>query len=246
MKRSVRSLALAIAFALAMPARAAVPAPPPWLSWQADARLRYEHVQDDAFLRDANATTLRLRIGMAAQISWNVDAFAEAEGTASLDEAYNSSANGKAALPVVADPEAAEINQARLRWKTDEASVTAGRQRLAFDNQRWIGNVAWRQNEQTFDAVSTEWKPAPSIDVRYAWLGRVHRVNSDRALDPLARERALDTHALNVGISHGRDRFNAYAYLHEDEVQASASTRTFGARWGADRTRDGSGWGMTL
>lgn len=246
MKCPLCALPLAIAAVLALPAHAAETGPASPLSWKANARLRHEHVSDDAFVRSADATTLRLRLGLGAKLAKHVDAFVEAEGTAVLDDSYNSTANGKTALPAVADPEAAEINQAWLRWTHDAANVAAGRQRVAFDNHRWIGNSGWRQNEQTFDAVSAEWRPVPAVVVRHAWLDRVHRVNTDQAIDPLARERALDTHALNVGVERGRDRFTAYAYLHEDEDVASASSMTWGARWATDRVRDGAGWGMAL
>lgn len=246
MKLQASALPLAIALLPAMPAHAAERASGPALSWQANARLRYEHVDDAAFVRNADATTLRLRVGLAATLGPGFDALVEGEGTAAIDGHYDSTANGKSALPVVADPEAAEINQAWLRWKAGDASVTAGRQRITFDNQRWIGNSGWRQNEQTFDAVSAEWRPRSTITVRYAWLDRVHRVNTDRARDPFARERSLGSHLLNVGLTRGRDRFGLYAYAHDDEDVATASSLTYGARWTADRTVDGTGWGMTL
>jgi hypothetical protein len=33
---------------------------------------------------------------------------------------------------------------------------------LLFDNQRWIGNSGWRQNEQTFDASRSTWDCEPA------------------------------------------------------------------------------------
>ena len=38
------------------------------------------------------------------------------------------------------DPEVVELNQAWLLWRGTCKEVTAGRQRVEFDNHRWIGN----------------------------------------------------------------------------------------------------------
>ena len=55
---------------------------------------------------------------------------------------------------VVADPEGAEVNQYGLRYDgVPGLAATLGRSKLILDNARWVGNVGWRQNEQTFDAV---------------------------------------------------------------------------------------------
>src|SRR5690606_13404246 len=117
--------------------------------------LRYEHVDDRAFAADADAATLRLRAGMrlATGSGWN--GLLEAEGVAASGD-YNSGANGRGSLPQILDPRGIELNQAWLGWKGARGAVALGRQRLLFDNQRWVGNVGWRQNEQTFDALAFE------------------------------------------------------------------------------------------
>ena len=49
------------------------------------------------------------------------------------------------------------------------AQAHAARQRLQLDNQRFIGNVGWRQNEQTFDALRGQAKAGPfALDLAYA------------------------------------------------------------------------------
>ena len=245
MKRPVWSLSLVIASALAMPVHAADAAPPSWLSWQANARLRYEHVEDDAFARDADATTLRVRAGLRFRIDDHFSALLEGEGIASTGEDYNSGANGRVAWPAISDAEGAELNQAWIGWKGARVSATLGRQRLLFDNQRWIGNVGWRQNEQTFDALAVDWSIAKDWSARYAWLDRVHRVNGDQARDRLARERDLDTHLLELTWKHGAQALSAYAWLHEDQDVAAASTRTLGLRSLTSFVRDGRGFALT-
>ncbi|HVR82093.1 MAG TPA: alginate export family protein [Luteimonas sp.] len=233
-------LMLAFAITLAGPACAADRWQPEW-----NLRARNELVDDAGFDRDANATTLRLRAGLHGRFGDHWEALLEGEGVASAG-AFNDGSNGRVDYPAVIDSEGIELNQAWVRWQATRASATLGRQRLQLDNQRWIGNSGWRQNEQTFDALAAQWQLQPSLVARYAWLDRVHRVNGDDALDPLARERSLDTHLLNVAWKQGAQQLTGYAYLHEDRDVAAASTATLGLRWTGARLRNGDGWGWTL
>jgi hypothetical protein len=245
--RRHKLLSATIAAMIAIPSivYAAQPAPAP-LQFEWNARLRHEVVDDDAFARSANATTLRLRAGLHLHFGAGFSALVEAEGIASADDAYNSGANGRTIYPAITDPKGIELNQAWLGWKGDHVGATLGRQRLLFDNQRWIGNVGWRQNEQTFDAIAGDWQLTPALTARYAWLDRVHRVNGENALDPLARERDLSTHLFNLAWKQGAQQWVGYAYLHDDRDVARASTATFGVRWTGTHLHEGNGWGWTL
>ena len=218
--------------------------PPVDLEW--NLRLRAEHVDDDAFARDADSSTLRLRAGVRFRFGAGFGALVEGEGIAAAGAGYNSSANGRISYPLIADAEGAELNQAWLGFRNGRLQATAGRQRLLFGNQRWIGNVGWRQNEQTFDAISFDAALRPALVTRYAWLDRVHRVNGDDAIDPRARERALDSHLLELAWKRGAHQVAGYAWLHEDEDVATASTATYGIRSTTSKLQDGKGWGLSL
>lgn len=214
------------------------------LEW--DLRARHEQVDDSGFDDKAQASTLRVRAGLRAAFGPGLTAFAEGEGVAAANDHYNSGANGRTGYPGVLDPTGAELNQAWLGWKGGKAGATLGRQRIVLDNQRWVGNVGWRQNEQTFDALALQWRPAASVTLGYHWLDKVHRVAGDDALNRLARERDLDTHLLNAAWKGGAQQVAGYAYLHDDRDVASASTATYGVRWTGSRMRDGRGPGWTL
>jgi hypothetical protein len=240
-----------LVFSPAVVIAATDPEPTPALAdkaWQFEwnARLRQETVDDDAFALGADATTLRVLAGLRLHWADGFSALLEGEGIASEGDRYNSGANGRTTRPAITDAEGVELNQAFVAWKGTHAGATLGRQRLQFDNQRWIGNSGWRQNEQTFDALSADWHITPALVLRSAWLQRVHRVNGDEALDPLARERSLSTQVFNLGWTHGAQQLVGYAYLHDDRDVATASTETFGARWTGARLHDGSGFGWTL
>lgn len=218
-------LLLPVSLILSVPAAAAD------LHFDWNLRLRHESVDDAAFSRDANADTARLRAAIRGGLGKGWSFLLEGEGIASAGNNYNSGANGRTTRPGITDPSGAELNQAWISWRGQRFGATAGRQRLAWDNQRWLGNSGWRQNEQTFDALSLDAKLSENITLRYVWLDRVHRVSGDQARDPLARERDLDSHWFNASWKHGKQQWTGYAYLHHDQDVAAASTATYGLRW---------------
>jgi Alginate export len=232
-----------LVFALAAVGTPLHAAEPLSLEW--DLRARHEHVGDDAFAPSADATTLRLRLGLRGEFGGGWSALLEGEGIANAGDGYNSGANGRTAFPAVTDPTGAELNQAWIRWKTQRFGAILGRQQLIFDNQRWIGNVGWRQNEQTFDALGVDFKPGDAWTLRYAWLDKVHRISGDDARDPPAREHDLSTHLLNGAYRRGTQQWTGYVWLHDDRDVATASTATYGLRWAGTRPQGGLTWGWS-
>jgi hypothetical protein len=137
-----------------------------------DARLRYEAVHQGSL--EADAVTLRLRAGAEAKLG-PFSVLAEGEGTAAAVNDYNAfpftitDRQRRPQFAVVSDPQNVELNRLQLQYKSKEVTVTAGRQRINIDDQRWVGSVGWRQNEQTFDAVRSEATLGPiALDLTYA------------------------------------------------------------------------------
>ena len=242
MRPATRIRVLAAALAAATPLLSPVAAAQGF-DWQAqwNLRARYEHVDDAAFARDADATTLRLRAGLHGRYGPHWEALVEGEAIAGAGRYEDGTGTPKVQWPSVIDPRGAELDQAWLRGRAGPVSITAGRQRLLFANQRWIGNSGWRQNEQTFDALAAEWQLRPALALRYAWLDRVHRVAGDDARDPLARERRLDSHYAELAWKHGAWQLAPYVLLHRDRDLAAASTATRGIRAAYDAVTDGRG-----
>jgi len=225
-------------------AQAASQPAPVQIEW--DARVRHESVDDSGYARDARADTLRLRLGLSAELGNGWSTLLEGAGLVSADDHYNSGANGHASYPVISDPQSSELNQLWLRWARQDVAITLGRQRIIVDNQRWVGNVGWRQLEQTYDALASEWRPADGWLLRYDWFDRVHRVSGPDALNPLARARALNTHILNVSRATATQKWIGYAYLHEDRDVAALSSATVGMRWVGDEAKQGNGPGWAV
>lgn len=147
-----------------------------------DARYRYEYVDQDAVkgkaaLEHANAQTLRTRLGFQTGKWYGLSSLIEADNVSRIgDESYNSTRNGQKQFSVVADPDGTEINQALLRYDHQYGSAIAGRQRINLDNQRFIGSVAWRQNEQTFDGGLLQLKPIAGLTLTSAYIDNINSV----------------------------------------------------------------------
>tara|TARA_R110001599_G_C12198354_1_gene655479 strand:+ start:336 stop:1568 length:1233 start_codon:yes stop_codon:yes gene_type:complete len=136
-----------------------------------DARLAYEHV--DQPVTSADSLTMRARAGIELASDMGLSFLIESEATLGVINDYNDTniGNGVEPFSIVADPENIELNRIQLRFaKKDKGSLTVGRQRINIDDQRFVGSVGWRQNEQTFDAVSgfvTALKPL-TLEATYA------------------------------------------------------------------------------
>lgn len=190
-----------------------------------DLRLRYENVESAAQVLEANAGTLRARLGYETGY-WNSFqlAFDFDQVWAIGEDTYNSTRNGKAAFPTVLDPKMTALNRLQLTYASDfDTRFTIGRQRLILGNQRFIGNVGWRQHEQTYDAISAVNTSIDDLTVTYAWLHRVNRVGGPNPPTPSTTGPAAtaqanylksDSHVINgvyVGIENLR--LEAYALL---------------------------------
>jgi len=189
------------------------------------ARLRYELVDQANLPNSADALTLRGRFG--AELKADGFSFlAEGEGTLGLIDDYNDTlpGNGVEPFPVVADPENIEVNRLQVSYMKKGTGVTFGRQRIILDNARFVGNVGWRQNEQTFDAVRGQAKLGPvSLDATYS--------NSQRTVfgvDSPNEHFDGDLVLLNAGIKLPVVEAKAFAYLIDYDTRLAFSSQTYG------------------
>jgi hypothetical protein len=195
-----------------------------------DARFRYELVDQSNTLSQADALTLRARPGLTLGIDKSLSLLVEGEGTVALLEDYNSTVNGKTGFSTVPDANNLEINRIQLQYKSKLATVTVGRQRINLDDQRFVGAAAWRQNEQTFDAVRGEAKIGPvSFDGTYSWSQR-----TVFGIDAGPRRAYNGNYVfLGAGSKIGPVNVKGFAYLLDYasyEPVAANSTQTYGVR----------------
>lgn len=238
------TLALALLLALPAPSHAQTTPAAPARGFTVDTRLRLEVVDDKAFARDAEALTLRARLGWRSPVRSGWSGYAEFEGTTALVDDFNSTRNGRNSYPVVADPNKAEINQLYLNYQPVAGTrASFGRQRLNYDNQRFFGAVGWRQNEQTFDAIDAQHAFDHGLSLRYSYLDRVQRIfGNDHPNRNLARW-DLDTHLLSASIQAGPGILTGYAHFIDNQTLPLSSHRNFGLRFVASgKFSDAFGW----
>lgn len=223
----MRSFYLALGLAIAAAPALAIAAEPPPGDIIVDMRLRYESVDQDGFGKDAQALTLRTRLGYETA-AWNgFKALIEGENIVALESAYNSTTNGKVRYPVVGDPEVTELNRAQISWTGKAGDVVLGRQRLILGNARFVGNAGFRQNEQTFDAVKAAYRPAKDLTLTYAYIDRVHRVFGHHSVQG---EWDSDSHLVQADLKSPAGQLTAYAHLLAFENAPTQSNSTWGAR----------------
>jgi hypothetical protein len=206
----------------------------------ADLRLRYETVDQEPFAREAEALTLRARLGFETGKAWNTALLVEGDFLWPLVTDYNSTTNGKALHPVVADPEAYELNRLQLtNTSIVDTTITVGRQRIVLDDHRFVGNVGWRQNEQTFDAVRVVNRHIPNVVIDVSYLNQVNRVFGPDGR-PGANDGRFtgDNFLANLAWQLPLGKLTGFAYLTEFE-QAPLPLRdtasTYGLRFQGER-----------
>jgi len=201
-----------------------------------DLRARYETVTDNSKTLDANANTIRARLGYDTgywnnfQLGFDFDQIWTVGGAT-----YNSTRNGKTAYPTVADPSMTALNRLTLTYASDfDTKFTIGRQRLLIGNQRYVGNAGWRQHEQTYDSLSAVNTSITDLTFTYAYLYRVNRVNGPAIpvpsnTNPAATGQAnyfkSDSHVMDaVYIGVNNLRLEGYAFLLDLSAPGFATT----------------------
>ena len=195
-------------------------------------RYRYEFVGQDGFAKDAYASTLRTRLAYRSPYFSNFGFLIEFDDVRSIgNDLYNSTRNGNTNRPVVADPEGTEVNQALILYRGIENTVIrAGRRRITLDNHRFIGDVGWRQNDQTYDGFSLSNMSLPEATIEYAYIDNVNRVFGPDSGTPSADFKS-DSHILNIKHEWLLNwDVMAYAYLLDLEDSPLSSNKTFGIR----------------
>lgn len=193
-------------------------------------RYRYEHVDQDGISSNAKASTLRSRLGYETAEYMGFQALLEAEDVQAIgSDEYNSTVNGRTTFPVVADPEGTEVNQAYLTYSgVPDTKVLGGRHALKLDNLRFVGDVGWRQNNQTHDGVTLTNASIEDLRLFYGYSASINRIFGE---DSGMGEFDSNVHLFNIHYG-GWDiaDLTAYAYLMDFDEAPGASTSTFGGR----------------
>jgi hypothetical protein len=238
----------ALVFAIAAPAQeAAKPAELPFKPL-VDIRTRWENVEQTGIAEEANAGTVRARLGFETKKILKTALLVEGEFLWAFQDDYNNTINGRTQYPVVGDTDTPELNRLQLvNTALPGTTVTVGRQRINLDDQRFVGNAGWRQNEQTYDSARIVNQSVKKLTFDVAYVEQVNRVFGKDS--PVGRYNG-DNLLANVTYQFPIGKLTAFAYRLDFEVIDSAppaqrnaavndSSQTFGARFAGDHTFNG-------
>jgi hypothetical protein len=206
-------------------------------------RYRVENVDQFGFVDDAVASTLRTKLKYETKSFEGLSAVIEFENVTQLGgDGYNSTVNGKSEYPVIADPEVTSVNQAYLAYTgIKNTTLMAGRTALNLNNQRFVGTVGWRQNDQTWDMAGAIIKPVEDLTLTGGYVWNVNRIFGDD--HPFGD---LDTNTIILNAKYTGFEFGnltAYGLMIDlnDMPVFGLSSQTFGARFdGKHKISDGN------
>lgn len=201
-----------------------------------DDRLRFEFAEVDG-RKPSYAITNRIRLGYETKAFKGLSAMIEMENVATPKKDWyfvSATGDGDAARTNISDPTDTEVNQGWGRYRREGLfesdafiDIKGGRQRLTFDDHRFIGNVGWRQFEQTLDAARVD-VGNKKLTFHYAYVWGVQRIFSD---DDTARPWDSDSHLMRASykLSDGLV-VTPFAYLLDFDNAASSSNQSYGVR----------------
>lgn len=196
---------------------------------QLHLRTRFEDVDQEG-VEGASAFTQKTRLTYASGRYEGFSLLLEMDDTTAItDVDYNDGTGINPGTAVIADPEGTEINQSYLAYQAGATQVKYGRQRILLDNQRFVGGVGWRQNEQTYDGFSVSSKAVDQFELFYAYVHNVNRIFGESVA---GGDHKHQSHLLNgkyTGLNAGT--LVAYAYLLDNETAPGLASDTLGLRW---------------
>ncbi|MCB9986800.1 MAG: alginate export family protein [Rhodospirillales bacterium] len=197
-------------------------------------RLRYENVDQDGLTKDADALTARINAGLKTDKIHDFQGLVELQAIQHLSQDnFNDGVNGKATYPTVSDPQNAEINQLWLAWSgLPGVEAKVGRQAVNWDNQRFVGSVDWRQNDQTLDSALLSYTGIEKLTLQYGYLWNINRITGgDHTLGDIESNShiARASYALAPWLTA-----TAYGLSLDFDNWATKSSRTYGLRLTGD------------
>ena len=192
-------------------------------------RARYEAVDQDNLNKDASALTLKSRVTLNTGAYNGLSLGLEVDNVTALVDDYNDLTNSYVGNDsVVADPTGTDVNQIFLKYKTGKLTATGGRQRILHNNQRFVGGVGWRQNEQTYDGYRFQYAATNALTLDYSYVYNVNRIfetDSKKAADLSGH-----FHFINATYKASKaHKLSTFAYLLDFETSHAMSSNTYGA-----------------
>jgi len=201
-------------------------------TFKLNLRYRYEDVDQDGFEKRGQASTLRTMAGYNTGTWKGLEVYLEFEDVHDFgfsndhnNAGAGSAWNGVTDRPVIPDAPVTEFNQVYLGWKPIKSlPFRFGLQEIVLDNSRFVGNVGWRQNHQSFEAARVAFDGVENLTLGYSYIGRQHNV--------LGGSQPMSTSHISAAYTFkGIGTVKAYGLIldYEREAPSALNSTTFGA-----------------
>lgn len=184
----------------------------------------YSDVKDNG--RDAaHGVITRTRLDYLTGEYKGFSAYVQAQYVGPINDHY---APRDPTYDTIADPEAFRFHQAYLAYAGYDSEGRLGSQEILLDNQRFVGNVGWRLNAQSFNAASVANHSISNVALYYAYADSINRIDGEI-------DRNRQYHMANAEWQACESsKVSAFAYLQRnDGVDTLDKLDTYGVRtWG--------------
>jgi hypothetical protein len=188
--------------------------------------LGYEFADDKNNTGDpAHAVLSRTRLNYQTLDYKGFAAFLQAQYVGPINDHF---APESAGYDTVNDPENFRFHQAYLDYRGYDSHVRAGSQEILLDNQRFIGNVGWRFNAQSFNAASIANHSISNLTLYYGYADSINTISG-------TRDGNRQYHLINGEYKLSENnQASGFAYLQRnDNAPSPEKLDTYGVRtWG--------------
>ncbi|MEL7004127.1 MAG: alginate export family protein, partial [Bacteroidota bacterium] len=194
-----------------------------------NGRLRYWYANDEA-LRASHALTFGTNFGYLTKSYKGFQVYVEGESVNALrPDLFFDGVNDQTDRTNVTDVETLELNKLRISYNgmINETSLQfkVGRQAAIVEDERFIGNVTARQDDQTFDAIWTKVQnDQKGLSFEYAYMYKINRLIAE------VGDWQSDSHAFMLGFYKNKNaRVGIFGHLLDFQDDApDKSSKTFG------------------
>ncbi len=200
-------------------------------SMQLKLAYEYSDLSNDANLDAAQGLILRTRLGYKTDDFNGTSAFIQFHNVSLLQDNFSWPGGGDPRYSSIADPDGTRIHQVYFDFTLGQhVMLRAGRQEINLDDARLIGDLDFRQNGQSFDAVKFTFTGISNNELSVSYITRVNTIFFTH-IEPDQLILIHDTYKTSNHVS-----ITAFGYLLDTESKApdSRDSATYGTRITAD------------
>ncbi len=143
-------------------------------------RLGYEYsdLKQSPKISPAHGFNVQSRLNYRTGEFYKCSGFLQLQNVSNLMEEFNDTKGGaQKDRDPIADPEGSRVHQGYVDLGfLPQTVIRLGRQEINLDDQRLVGSIPWRQNAQSFDAVTITNKSIKDLELFAGFADRVNTI----------------------------------------------------------------------